>query len=341
MIYIAKRGSFPVEAEYWVRDELMFKQSLANQAGDGRRILILSGSSGLFGVDPALIEHLTGLKTINLSTHAGLPLNFQLDYADKIVRAGDLIILPLEYEYYPQPPAETSTWWDQMALAAFPAVFRELTMIDRLKALLRMKPQILWDGAYVSARRLVQPSFMAQRDLAGLEVILSKWRDAPHSGATQYGVEGTNERGDIERNCESRNARWRYPIATSSYSINPEVIEILKHYAAGWKERGVRAYVSFPPVSIDVLAAPHFHENTEKLIRLLDAAGVVTIGKPNDFVFSRKAFFDTPYHLNCNSRIERTLILLRQLTISARSANTDSKRTSGVTTMAGFLRISA
>ena len=107
------------------------------------------------------------------------------------------------------------------------------------------------------------------------------------------------------------------------------------------EECGVVAYVSFPPISIEVLAARHFHKNTEKLMTLLDAAGVVTIGKPNDFVFPRKAFFDTPYHLNCNSRIERTPILLRQLTISARSANTDSKRTSGLMSMAVFLRILA
>lgn len=337
--FVANRGSLPIEAEYWVRDELMFKQSLADRAGDGRRILILSGSNGLFGFDSGLIERRTGLKTINLSTHGGLPLDFQLDYADKMVRDGDLIILPLEYEYYPQPPGQSSAWWWQMALAVFPEVFRELPMADRLRALLHLKPQMLWGGAYVSMRRLVQPDFMEQRSLPDVQSIMLKWKNAPHTGSTQYGVEGTDEHGDIERNCGSKNSIWNYPIATSSFNVNLDAVNALKRYFARWKERGVGAYVSFPPVSIDVMASPHFQENAGKLSMLLEKSGIATLGQPSDFVFPRKAFFDTPYHLNCDGRVERTLILLRHLLVSKKSAESSSKCNSGLVDLTRRVRL--
>lgn len=313
--YVANRGSFPIEAEYWVGDELILKNWLADRAGSNRRILILSGSSGLFGIDSGLIERRTGLKTINLSTHGGLSLNFQLDYADKIVRAEDLIILPLEYEYYQRPPGQYARGSSQMALAVLPEMFRAMPLAERLGLLLRVEPRLLWEGAYVSVRRLVQPDFMRQRTPPDLENVILKWKSAPHVGPTQYGVEATDEHGDIERNCESKNVDWSYFVTDSSFDVNPDAVGALKAQAARWKERGATVYVSFPAVSIEVVATPHFHEQVEKLTGLLAKEGIGTLGQPSDFLFPRHAFFNTRYHLNCDGRVKRTLILLRHLTV--------------------------
>lgn len=316
MTYVANRGSFPVEAEYWVGEELALKQWLADRAGTGRRVLILSGSNSLFGIDSGLIERRMGFATVNLSTHGGLPLSFQLDYADKIVRAGDVVILPLEYEYYQRPLDQFAEGSWQMALAMFPEVFRRLPMIRRLSLLMQMEPRMLLDGAYVSVRRLVQPDFMQQRSPPDLQSVILKWKNAAHARPAQYGVEATDEHGDFKRFCGNANADWTYSIAGDSFRIRPDVEGALKRQADQWKKRGARVYISFPPVSTDVRATPLFDENATKLGNSLERTGIETLGRPSDYVFPRAAFYDRRYHLNCEGRVSRTLILLRQLGIT-------------------------
>lgn len=68
-------------------------------------IVIVSGSAGRFGIAAAAIEEATGIRTINASTHAAL----EWDALDLLilsrVRAGDTVLLPLEYEYLAAPRA--------------------------------------------------------------------------------------------------------------------------------------------------------------------------------------------------------------------------------------------
>ncbi len=321
MTYVANRGSFPVEAEYWVGEELALKQWLADRAGTGRRVLILSGSNSLFGIDSGLIERRVGFATVNLSTHGGLPLSFQLDYADKIVRAGDVVILPLEYEYYQRPLDQFAEGSWQMALAIFPETFRRLSMMQRLSLLTHMAPRMVLDGAYVCVSRLVQPDFMQQRSPPDLQNVILKWKNAEHAEPAQYGVEATDEHGDFKRFCGNANADWTYSIASDSFSVRPDIEGALKRQADQWKKRGARVYISFPPVSTDVYATSLFDQNAAKLSSALQKAGIEALGQPSDFVFPRAAFYDRRYHLNCEGRVSRTLMLLRQLGIAERSTD--------------------
>ena len=171
----------------------------------------------------------------------------------------------------------------------------------------------LGGGAYVDARRLVEPSFMEQRSVPDPARVLSKWRNAAHAGPTQYGVEGTDGHGDIERNCGSKNTDWNYPIAKGVYEIDPDSIESLKRQFEKWTKRGAKVFISFPSIATDVLATPKFAESTATLSHEFALVGLKTLGEPIDFVFPRQAFFDGRYHLNCNARADRTRVLLRYL----------------------------
>jgi len=174
---------------------------------------------------------------------------------------------------------------------------------------------------YLSVRRLIQPDLMQQRSPPELQSVISKWKSAPHAGPVQYGVEATDEHGDFERICGNANTDWNYSIASDSFRVRPDVEGALKHQADKWTKRGARVYISFPPVSTDVQATPLFDENATKLSSSLKRTGIETLGRPSDFVFPRAAFYDRRYHLNCESRVSRTLILLRQLGVPEKSTD--------------------
>lgn len=67
---------------------------------NNQRILIISGSNGLLGISAATISQTTGIETINLSSHAGLGGEYILRWASSLIREGDVILLPLEYQFY-------------------------------------------------------------------------------------------------------------------------------------------------------------------------------------------------------------------------------------------------
>jgi hypothetical protein len=90
-----------VSTQDWV--DLMFakKEKMALDAPlDRPKILIISGSNSLFGLSAKTISQETGLTTINLGSHAGLGGAYILSRTEKLIRKGDIVILPLEYEFY-------------------------------------------------------------------------------------------------------------------------------------------------------------------------------------------------------------------------------------------------
>jgi hypothetical protein len=90
-----------VGTEDWVDIILTQKEGMAlNVPPPEKRILIVSGSNGLFGISAATISQETGIKTINLSSHASLGGDYILSRAQKLIRSGDVILLPLEYPFY-------------------------------------------------------------------------------------------------------------------------------------------------------------------------------------------------------------------------------------------------
>lgn len=84
----------------WIAEIRERKLRMAERVESGGRILIAGGSSALFTLDAELLEAKLGRPAINLATHGGLRLGFLLGDARRVARAGDVILLHLEYEQY-------------------------------------------------------------------------------------------------------------------------------------------------------------------------------------------------------------------------------------------------
>lgn len=90
-----------IGTEDWINTILLKKEEMAfNIPLNEKRILIVSGSNALFGISAETISQETGIKTINLSSHGGLGGEYILNRAERLIRKGDIILLPLEYPFY-------------------------------------------------------------------------------------------------------------------------------------------------------------------------------------------------------------------------------------------------
>lgn len=83
------------------------KQKMISQPGD-RRLIIVAGSNGLFGINAAQLERETSYRAINAATHAGLSLKFTALTLLNLTRPGDIVLMPLEYDtYYRSDPLDS------------------------------------------------------------------------------------------------------------------------------------------------------------------------------------------------------------------------------------------
>ena len=76
-----------------------YKQFLLKST-KGQRLIIDSGSNSFFGIDSHLLEEELNVLTINLADNASYPLKSKLLRIEKYSHPGDIILLPLEWQYY-------------------------------------------------------------------------------------------------------------------------------------------------------------------------------------------------------------------------------------------------
>ena len=99
----------PVVAEWWLKNTIEKKEILSDST-PGPRIVIISGSNSLFGISGDVIEKKTGMKVVNLALHASLDIDYLAYILRRNIRNGDIVIAPLEYEYYRRDSTPT-TWF--------------------------------------------------------------------------------------------------------------------------------------------------------------------------------------------------------------------------------------
>jgi hypothetical protein len=76
-----------------------YKQFLL-QYTQGKRLIIDSGSNSFHGINSKMMEKEFGLLTINLADNAGYPLKNKLLRIEEYSHSGDILLLPLELDYY-------------------------------------------------------------------------------------------------------------------------------------------------------------------------------------------------------------------------------------------------
>ena len=96
---VALQLGVPTTTSHWDAAALDRKAALAARR-DGPRLLVLAGSSGHYGINCGVFESQTGMPCANLAVHAGLGLRYEIHYAERIARAGDVLLVAFEYQVY-------------------------------------------------------------------------------------------------------------------------------------------------------------------------------------------------------------------------------------------------
>jgi hypothetical protein len=284
----------PTESSRWL-SEAQTKKNHAAALVTGPRLLIVGGSSSHFGLRAEQLTKALGVPTINLGVSAGLDLPYILWNARRVARAGDTILLVLEYELYDYD-GEMNVLQVDFMMAREPDFFFAQPLWAQLQQIFSLSPKRLKQG--VRAR-------------------LGK----PNPPESRYDAQTINAFGDETAN-RKETAPKDHPdlhLVTQplvrGFNLKRPAWVGLRDFLAWARTEQVRVFAGFPAL----LERPEYGNLNEIELRLRPlkqfywGEQVETIGTGSEFIYERPWFYDTHYHLQAKAAELNTKALLKYL----------------------------
>jgi len=289
---LAAQLGAPTPTSRWVFEAYQKKDRIA-AATPAPRILIVAGSSALFGLDSAALSRAWGRPVVNLAVNAGLGLRYILWQARQVARAGDSILLPLEYALYVDDDRPNAQIVDY-AIARDRSYWRDLPAWRKAWFAAALSPDRWWMGL----RRLGDPPVAAglygghHIDALGDQTHTSPADRSPQDAADvaasrvwDYGAQAGSSRGGWPELAAF--ARWAGNSRVCLIAVPPSLLSQPRYV----DDPVERAFYDGLPARVAGLGIPYF-------------------GHPRDFMYPADWFFNTDYHLQDWARREHTRRIL-------------------------------
>lgn len=94
--FLCVKDEFSLNSPYESNVGMSYRKldSLAN----AKKIVIISGSSGSYGVNSRMLNQSFGLPVVNTSTHADIGIRMQFEIYKDFIKRGDMVIFIPEYD---------------------------------------------------------------------------------------------------------------------------------------------------------------------------------------------------------------------------------------------------
>jgi hypothetical protein len=292
----------------WVKLALSKKEKLASTSSPNqRRILIISGSNGLFGISAEKISKATGIPTLNLSSHAGLGGEYVLNRSAPFIRAGDIILLPLEYPFY-SSLGLSQDFKEHDLLARFllsydQKSFQSVAILSRLDfafsngfSLRNKKEYLRYFKGYLSQEDILE---RLQQDYLKGEC---------------YTSFSLNDYGDETCNIGKENAPVNPAIfvtAMPSSLIHIDPSGYIQKFVKFATDTGA-SIIPLYPVSThtDDYQSPIYTQSAEKIKQFWEDQGIAFQDSLEDSLLPPKMMYNTNYHPKDEGREKRTKIII-------------------------------
>lgn len=286
-----------VKAEWWLKNVYDFKDHLASKTVSPK-IIILSGSNALFGINSSIVSDRTGYPVVNLSGHAGLDLNFLYIKLKKHIRDGDIVVMPLEFGYYQQ--SKISDWFANNIMAWGKSHYLDQLDYFNLFEFITSVPKArIYEGVLNLSKKspFLEKSKAVERLQSLLQNDAMAWRG--------YSYNSLNEHGDVisgdqttKRILAMSKRGFHY---YGGWDISPRFIKLFQKIQALVENTNGKLILTWSVMMKNPLFDLSKPQPQKRLIKIQQnlAKHAITIScDPQDFQFPPEFFFDTQYHLN-------------------------------------------
>ena len=266
----------PQNDTLWV-DHLYQKKEAYAKTINEPKIVIVSGSSGLYGVSAEQIEQHFNIPTVNLATHAGLR-DYYFYRAMKSLRSGDLVIFAPEYAQYFFDSSMSDVKADYILNFDRPYL-KKLPITEQFQIL----------KTYAHPWKIFRDEclfFMKQKK---------------GTFDTLFNARTLNRNGDIIGGFGTKKYVIE-PVSLLPGRFEPKThgMEKISEFIRWCEAEGVRVLVTWPGTLplINTAQNDPYRRFTDPLMTFLSNSGVDILGRPQDFFMPESYMFDTIYHLN-------------------------------------------
>ncbi|OQW64943.1 MAG: hypothetical protein BVN29_11290 [Nitrospira sp. ST-bin5] len=319
-LFIYQLGA-PVQAEYWLYDSAIVKHHLAAHTSTPK-VLVLGGSSTLFGIDSKMIESELGLPTINLALHAGFSFNHAFREAQQFLQPHDQVILGIEYYRYSRN-RPYDRWFTNQVMSWNTDYFWTLSWFQRATFIHSVPWHRLAAGTLAQAFKAQSP-VLIKRALRQHAQILEEHEQAQHETSLAprylYSPRNINSHGDI------RFSRTTPELDDTDYGLTlpfesfNEVWDEFRAFAAYCRKKDITVWVIWAPTMKSAalnFGNPAVQAHIQKLSQELRLLHWTILGSPVDFQYEKTLFADTADHLMPEGRRTRTERILQEIRISS------------------------
>lgn len=299
----------------WLVDLFAVKNAINAMPRDKKRLIIISGSNSLFGFNGELIDKNTEFFPINYAAHAGLPLEFLIDILISNAKNGDVVFMPLEFEYYTnlRHTKDEKRWRIHNSLAwlgkhyindiSKKEIFSSIISQDATKILARLRGDF---SAMFKDEKIINP-------IEDWREILLKndkeFRGYSYKSLNKYGDFATQE-GEI-KSTTSKQFSYFYQDLDIPYFA--EQFFRLQDFA---NKNNIKIFLTYPTSCENPQFSAKDSATSQKIKHLkseLANFDIKIYGDFLDFHFESKYFFDTQYHLNAAGANLRTKNFIKML----------------------------
>lgn len=170
-------------SESWINEVYKYKEfDLHEGDSEKDRLLIVSGSNSLFGINTDELRKLTGMPVHNLAAHAALDLDFHYYKLEQILRHGDIVVMPLELPVYFRDGY--TEWFTNNMMVWEPEFFDSLSILDKVEFVRSVEVTRVLSGILSSGK------FFQEASMDTLEGL-------PPIGKSVYSYQNLSFRNDI------------------------------------------------------------------------------------------------------------------------------------------------
>ena len=264
---------------------------------DEPKLVVVGGSSVVFGVDSAMIEKYVDMPVVNFGLYAALGTKLMLDLSRSAIGKGDVVVLSPELD-----PQTLSLYFSSeqtlMALDDDFSMFHDLAVDNKLSVLGGM-----WRFATDKIDLMISGRVM---DPPGV-----------------YNAKNFDERGDLSyaRPSNIMNAYYdpNKKITLTEDILDPEFVDYLNEYIDYCERRGATVLFAYCP--LNELAVVNSHSQPEENLQarrdfhehLASVINCDVIGDIEYAIMDAAYFYDSNFHLNDAGMALRTIRLTKDI----------------------------
>ena len=230
------------------------------------KIILIGGSSVGWGISAEQIEHITGIKTINLGHHAGYGLMDFQDFILKNINPNDIIIFSPEWCFYENPEQYDTATLDDLMINNF-------------------EYGVLTNNLYAQFKSVLL------RDFSILKSNKTEVR-------LPYSYRCINKNGDVVSHCGLK------PIGHTDYEVRLNQFDMSKFIHTFPYLSRPNTLLLFPPTQKAIFKRHLKHFTMVESILSTSELKIIDTIKEN--VYDEADFFYSEYHLKCEMKKDRT-----------------------------------